>query len=160
LLRYFEGLYRSYKSKRKSTEYWANLEDGIMMFRNGRPSFVKAMNGFSESETWGRWTVRRKSLIEFKHRLPSKFELVIRGYAFGENEGKPLLINIGKQSYSLTMHGSPCKEYKIHIENYDHSDSIEICSSNVSSPYELYNKQSTDKRKLGIAVTAILILKK
>lgn len=141
----------------KDVEYWAELEDGITMFRQGRPSFIKTMSGFGEVESWGRWTTQKKSIIKFKHTLPLNFELILRGYAFGKNVGKPIKLKVGKKKYRFSMDGLPCKEYKIIVNNADHSNVLEISSAFADSPYHLFNKQSHDKRRLGIAISEIII---
>lgn len=152
-------LYKHYNSNKHKNVYWSNLEDGIMMFRQGMPSFVKSMTGFSEAESWGRWTIKKRSYIIFNKSLPIKFELTISGYAFGENIGKAVVIIVGRQKYSCIMQGFPCKEYKILIENHDNSNLLELRTFAVKSPYDLYDKQSNDKRTLGVAISQINIRK-
>ena len=160
LLRKIYQLYKKYFQKKENIEYTANIEDGIMMYRNGNPSYVKDMRGFSVAEPWGRWTIKRKSIIKFKSNLPEKFELIIRGYAYGKNEGSPINIKIGKKFYSFIIQGYPSKEYKVLVDNKYRSNILEIQSPYVMSPYELYNKQSNDRRTLGIAISEIVISEK
>lgn len=149
--------YKDYiKRKRVSEyEYWANLEDGIMLFRSGRPSFVKTMSGFDSAEGWGRWTTKRKTKIELKSALPRKFELAIKGYAFGPNEGEAAVVKVGRKKYTFTMNGSSSITYTLVVDNLGDSNVIEIRSRFVVSPYKFFNNQSNDKRTLGLAIEQI-----
>lgn len=139
--------------------YWDTIEDGFKLFREGIPSFIEEVQGFSNSEGWGRWTIDKKVIIKFKDTLPSKFNLNIIGYAFGKNVDEKIIIRTGKDIQTILMGAEPAKVYSVMMKNEEGSKSIEIIVPYPNSPNELFGDSCNDKRKLGLAISQIDIKK-
>jgi phosphoglycerol transferase len=92
----------------------------------------------------------------FKDNLPATFDLVVSANAFGNNEGKPILLKAGQVTQEWTIKNTA--EPGTSAINFDQVDGnkLEFTPSAPTSPASL-NKDTPDGRKLGIGFVSLKI---
>jgi hypothetical protein len=137
--------------------YAAKFGDRIEFNREGLPSFIRAIIGFSVVENWGRWTDANKAEaaeIHFQSDLPENFDLAIEYWSFGPNAGQPVLVRCG--SCIATFMASANQEtVRVRIRPLAPARCITIRPYSPTSPLE--QGLGGDDRRLGLALIAIKI---
>jgi phosphoglycerol transferase len=136
------------------TAYRATLQDGIDFSKSGYPEFVAKAEGISHTEAFGRWTDGPRTVITFKEPLPRKFDLTIKGAAYGPNINQPVKVTIGSVTQDLSFNSDLNVEpqSKRLTFNLDQpADRIELLIPQPSQP------PNGDVRKLGIALVELKI---
>lgn len=122
------------------------------------PSFISEVKGLSENEAWGRWSDADLGVVQFvfKNKLPQEFYLEIKAVPYGPNDGKSVLVLVGKTREQFGIDSdNPNALYKIKFTNVD-SNTIEIQAPKPTSPYSL--GKGMDKRRLGIGLISVKIV--
>lgn len=124
----------------------------------GAPESVKAFNGISRQEAWGRWSNANLApdvTIEYQQPLPPHFALKITAKAFGTNIDKPIVVSVGDEQQHIML-GSELSDVTLQFDNPEGSNRLTI-----SPPTpELSNEGNIlghDPRKLGIGIQSIRI---
>ncbi len=138
-------------TNRLGKSYVSKFEDGIDFTREGTPIFISDIQGLSERENWGCWSIGKKVRLVFKNQLPQKFKLTLKGNAFKSNIGKKLEIQIGKKTFFMNIE-TPNIEQSIDINLVDNK-AMDI---NFLIP-EPQNASPQDHRKIGIGFTFLKI---
>lgn len=134
--------------------YRASLEEGISFAKPGYPDFVARTEGISQTEPFGRWTDGPKAVIVFKDPLPKKFELVVKGAAYGPNIDQPVKVAVGGVTQEIVFNSDMNKDAQTrHLSiNLDQpADRIEFLIPQPTQP------ANGDVRKLGIALVELKI---
>jgi phosphoglycerol transferase len=121
------------------------------------PYFIADEYGLAGRERWGRWTVGPKLRLRFRSSLPAALTLELCGYAFKSNDRKPITIRVGRSEARIAMTCRP-SVYRVDINNVDRADTIVFSIPNPRAPSELYPGKSSDQRKLGIALTRLVVI--
>ena len=119
-------------------------------------SGLKRLVNFSVPESGGRWTDGTPATVVFSKNLPDEFILEINIRETFGDAGKNINLQIGSIARVLipSKNGDP---EKIKINNCDCQNQISIMINSLVSPFEL--GISDDKRKLGIFIKSIAILR-
>ena len=135
--------------------YQATLSDGITFNRDGYPSFVSAVKGIAEKETFGRWTDGSSAVIEFTQALPKNFTLKIKAGVFAPWRDMPIRIIVGNSQLETRFNKEEPTEVAIPVTTDGNAKSVTIEFPNAKSPKEL--GVSPDTRKLGLALVRLQI---
>jgi phosphoglycerol transferase len=140
--------------------YEATPASGIQFGKPGYPTFLKEVQGMAGVEPWGRWTdatTAPTAKFVFVNALPKRFTLEIEGYGLGPNAYEPVKVRAGSVERSFTF-GNPAKaSYRIAFDGVD-SDTIEIVPPAPILPREVTPANTSDTRKLGIALKSLKVL--
>lgn len=124
--------------------------------KNPFPPEVASASGFSDPETWGRWTDGDKAVLTFNNPLPENFELVMVVHAaFGPSANRPLKVKAGNSEQSFTV-STPDQTISIPFRLEGEAKSLEIKLPNANSPKSV--GISEDTRKLGIGISKLSIV--
>jgi phosphoglycerol transferase len=134
--------------------YESTLAEGIIFSKQGYPGFLNKVTGVSGYEPWGRWTDGKEAKLQFKTKLPAKFELELTAGAFGPNLNAPLTIKIGKVSKSITLTDINPKTYKVSFEGVT-SDTLTLMPAKPTSPKSVGANE--DLRMLGVSLVRLKI---
>jgi phosphoglycerol transferase len=121
------------------------------------PDAVAEISGFSDRESWGRWSdanIAPTAKIRFKHPLPQQFSITLTGQSIPSNETS--VIKIGKfeeQFYLQKLSDIATIDVKLDRPE----DTIEIIPPDPASPKKLGLNE--DPRKLGVGIATLLIEK-
>ncbi len=139
--------------------YHASISDGIDFSRDGFPTFIDKVFGFSVRETWGRWTnqYRGEVKIIYKFPLPKKFTLKIDAIAFNVNGNLPTIIRVGDQSIEVLISSDKFSIYSVDFFNVSNSNTIEIIPPNPISPAQI-DTNNKDGRLLGIGLRSMRVV--
>jgi hypothetical protein len=126
----------------------------LMLSEENIPGEV-SLRGFSEAESWGRWTIVEKASIQFDATLPLSFRLdacVIQ--VFGNNGKTPTLVRVGKEERSVLVYApNTCISLEFKTDGKTHI--IEIIPPEPQSPRQL--GLSDDERFLGLGFSHLEI---
>jgi hypothetical protein len=137
-----------------ATTYRASLEEGIAFAKPGFPEFVARTEGISQTEAFGRWTDGSRAIIAFKDPLPRKFDLVIKGAAYGPNVDQPVKVTIGPVTQEIVFNSDMSKDAqtkRLSVSLDQQADQIEFLIPQPTQP------ANGDVRKLGIALIELKI---
>lgn len=112
------------------------------------PGFILKTRGLSSTEGWGRWSLGKTTVLEFKTSLPEEFTVKLEAAAFGPNVGKDILVHVGNITKSFVL-DSEAEEIVLSFHTDGHRRKILFDIPSPASPKEL--AWSEDQRKLGIA---------
>ena len=119
------------------------------------PASVAEISGFSDRESWGRWSdanIAPTAKIRFKQLLPKQFALTLTGQSMPNNE--TAIIKIGKfeeQIYLRKLSEISTIDVKLDAP----ADTIEIIPNDPVEPKKL--GMNEDTRKLGVGLATMLI---
>ena len=120
------------------------------------PADVASVSGIGDHESWGRWTVGDRAVLQFKKALPSTFQLKLQVTgAFGPNAGIPIAVRAGSIKKEFTISG-PSEAILLDFEGVANVDRIEFVIPKPTSPKELGTGQE-DPRKLGIGLVSLAV---
>jgi phosphoglycerol transferase len=136
----------------------ATMAEGIDFSASSRvPLLVSSIDGLSVPESWGRWSdglISRTIQIDFAAPLPSRFNLIVSGLAFGPNIGKALEVTVGSVKHQVVL----ADNFEISIP-FDLGDQkisrIELSPPAPTSPKSL--GMNDDPRELGIGLRYLKI---
>ena len=134
--------------------YRASLEEGITFAKPGYPDFVASTEGISHAEQFGRWTDGPKAVIAFKDPLPKKFELVIKGAAYGPNIDQPVKVSAGPVSQEIVFESDLNKDAQTRRMIFSLEQPVDRIEFQIPKPTQPANG---DVRKLGIALIELKI---
>jgi hypothetical protein len=123
--------------------FGSSLADGID-FSAAAPAFLDLVEGLSENEGWGRWSVGSRIRFELKHVLEGRFRLLLRAVCFGPNIDSGVTVKVGDQYRHVKLPGTLAGN-EVSIEfDLDHSSNV--------IEFEVPHPTATegDNRKLGI----------
>jgi phosphoglycerol transferase len=119
---------------------------------------VASVSGIGGYESWGRWTVEARAVVQFKKALPSTFQLKLQTTgAFGPNAGIPILVRVGSIQKEFTITGTN-ELILLDFEGVANADRIEFVIPKPTSPKEL--AMSEDPRMLGLGLVSLAIAPK
>ncbi|KTT17861.1 acyltransferase [Pseudomonas fulva] len=135
--------------------YPASLEQGIDLGKTGIPDFLTKVSGFSQAESWGRWTDAHLGPVSltFEQPLPRDFVLQISALAYGPNAGAPVTVSAGGVKRQVVF-GADQSTREITFEGVQ-GNSIEILPPSPISPSAL--GASSDERLLGLGISRIRV---
>jgi phosphoglycerol transferase len=130
------------------------LAEGIVFSKAALPDFVARTDGIAQAEAFGRWTDGAKAVIEFKQPLPTKFDLIVEGAAYGPNVAQPIVVSIGSAAQDLVFaaemgKGTETKRLAFTLDQP--ANRIELKIPRPTRP------QNGDLRELGIALITLKI---
>lgn len=135
--------------------YPAQLEQGVPMSKGGIPDFLTKVSGFSQVESWGRWTDAQlgPASLTFAKPLPDAFVLQIEGLAYGPNAGVPTTVVAGGVSRQIVF-GSTQGTHEIAFNGVQ-GNTIEFIPISPTSPSA--QGVSGDQRLLGLGISNIKV---
>lgn len=146
-----------------------NMTDGVpplyaLSFRSGEtPPFLSELTGAGAPEPWGRWAEQSAGpfvRLRFKTPLPKRFAVEIEARAIGPSLGRKAKIRIGDVTKEFALSDiSEKKTYRLVFDTDGKSDTLDIISPAFSSPHEL-DERASDNRKLGLGLFSIKIARK
>ncbi len=146
--------------KNNGVRYNASIGDAIVFNKEGRPSFLKNIEGVSYPDKVGRWTdaqLHPSALLTFEDPLPKKFKLEIVCGAFGENVGNIVKVRVGESEREFTPKHKDPKKFLLTFENVNSSNTIEIVPP---KPFVLKEKlEGRDEREVGLHLVSLKIIK-
>ncbi|QJT79008.1 phosphatidylglycerol--membrane-oligosaccharide glycerophosphotransferase [Kosakonia sp. MUSA4] len=125
----------------------------------GAPEEVKAFNGISRPESWGRWSnaqLGKEVSIEYNQPLPEHFELVITAKAYGPNANRPIPVRVGDEEQTLTLDNT-LSTTTLRFNNPSRSSTLVIVPPDPQSTNE-GNILGHSPRQLGIGLAEIKVL--
>lgn len=137
--------------------YQATLAEGIVLGKEGYPTFVADVYGMSKAEGWGRWTDGDVAVFKFGQPLPKRFTMVLSGGASGGNIGKPIKLRVGPVERKVVFKGGPFENQSTQTADFTNemgSDTLTILIPSAVVP------DGPDGRRLGLALTTLRILEK
>lgn len=136
--------------------YEAKLSDGIQFQRDGYPTFLLRMAGFSGTEDFGRWTDGEEAVLEFVQPLPKKFTLKFRAGLLTDLVNKPIDIIIGTTHLTAVFNQEKASDISLPVTTNGHAKSIVFKFHDIKSPKEM--GLSADPRHLGLAMVNLQII--
>lgn len=133
------------------------LSEGVDFTQQGLPMFLEDVQGLSVQEDWGRWSdanVAPAVELNFVRSLPARFTLHIRMTGYGPNVGQPSVIEIGRQTQTVTP-GAEMREFNLRFDNIDAAHRIRIRPRLPISPQQ--RGVGTDARLLGVGIQKLWI---
>ena len=119
------------------------------------PAEIRSLSGFSEAESWGRWTDGGKASIEFSHLLPLHFRLNAHvAHVFNNNSKTAVLVRVGAEERSILV-SAPNTMISLEFQTNIQSKVIEIIPPQPQSPKQL--GLSDDPRMLGLGFSRVEI---
>lgn len=140
--------------------YKAELDDQILLHREGRPSCLSSMKGLSYHEDWGRWTDGDCVELVFWHPLPKSFEFEFVTRPAPTMVGKNVTIGVGSFSKVITFENANLGTYRVPVKHHNGANTIIMQIANPVSPAEAAGDPDGDQRRLGIALTSFRIVPK
>jgi phosphoglycerol transferase len=139
--------------------YHVSLAEGIDFSRDGYPTFIDKVFGFSARESWGRWTNQYRGEVQiiYKHPLPKNFTLSIDAIAFDINGNWPTIIKVGDQSKEVLISSEKFSIYTVDFLNVSNSNTIEMIPSHPISPAQI-DIANKDGRLLGIGLRSMRVV--
>jgi phosphoglycerol transferase len=134
--------------------YQASLNEGISFAKPGYPEFVARAEGISQTEPFGRWTDGPKATIVFKEPLPKKFELVVKGAAYGPNIDQPVRITVVGVMQEIVFNSNLSKDPQTRRFSFSLEQLADRIEFEIPQPTQPANG---DVRKLGIALVELKI---
>ncbi len=113
---------------------------------------IASAEGLSHAETIGRWSDSKRVMLHLNTVLPRRVNVVIRGWAFGDNAEKPFTLRIGDSSSQFRM-GGRLEEVGLALDTDGRQRDIVIEVPHPVSP-QAYGP-SQDPRELGILIQEI-----
>jgi phosphoglycerol transferase len=116
---------------------------------------VAAVQGLSDPEGWGRWSVGPRVVIHLTQPLPRDATVVLTGSAFGPNATQPFLLRAGGDSAPFRLGPAP-QQTTVHLATDGQAHELVIEVPQPVSPRAL--GLSNDERPLGIGLARIDLL--
>lgn len=113
---------------------------------------IAGAEGLSHAETIGRWSDAKRVVLHLNTVLPRRVNVVLRGWAFGDNAEKPFTLRIGGSSSEFRM-GGKLEEVGLALDTDGRQRDIVIEVPHPVSP-QAYGP-SQDPRELGILLQEI-----
>jgi hypothetical protein len=113
---------------------------------------IASAEGLSHSETIGRWSDAKRVVLHLNIVLPRRVNILIRGWAFGDNAKRPFTLRIGDSSSQFRL-GGGLEEVGLSLDTDGKQRDIVIEVPHPVSPQSYGN--STDSRELGILLQEI-----
>lgn len=113
---------------------------------------IASAEGLSHAETIGRWSDSKRVVLHLNTVLPRRVNVVIRGWAFGDNAEKPFTMRIGDSSGEFRL-GGRLEEVGLALDTDGKQRDIVIDVPHPVSP-QAYGP-SQDSRELGILLQEI-----
>lgn len=134
------------------------LKDGIQFYDQKLPAYLESVKGLAAPESFGRWSVAKLVILDFKGSLPGEFDLDMVLGGFGPNIGADLQVIVGAESKQIKIKGDilHMQTYTLHFSNPQKASSIALIIPLPSSPQAL-GKAANDPRMLGIALQSLLV---
>lgn len=129
--------------------YEATLAEGIQFAKPGLPIFVRAIEGMSHQESWGRWSDGPLVKVTFAAPLPKRMNLEVTGSAFGPNLNVPVKFSIGGVTQTMQFPrpiGQAPVTTTMAFDLGSDADTLEIAIPKPEKP------GGPDTRELGIAL--------
>jgi hypothetical protein len=122
------------------------------------PSYVSSVRGLAAAESFGRWSVAKLVLFDFKGPLPDEFEIEMMFGGYGPNIGANLEVIVGAEVKRIKIKSDlmHMQAYTLRFSNPERASSIALVVPYPSSPQAL-GKAANDPRMLGIALQSIII---
>jgi len=158
--------YRAYYIHQSTVEwrpkhYIATFEDGIDFSRDGWPTFVKSAYGFSQSESWGRWTDGRllpAAKIILAEAITGSVCLEFETIASVTQIGKAVIVRMGGEKNSFLPSTGTSETHKVEFLLGQPATALEVEPSAPGTPKE-WDSSSTDPRKIGLGFVRLRIAK-
>ena len=114
------------------------------------------LEGFSDAESWGRWTDGEVARVHFPDPLQRRVSVLLWAMAFGPNVGQPVRFSISgsERTAELAAHMAPVRLDFVDVP--PGSSSLEILIPAPTSPQQL--GLSADRRRLGVGLAALAVL--
>jgi phosphoglycerol transferase len=133
-------------------------EDRILDFkRPSWPGVVIRARGLARPEAWGSWSTGKEILLEFSDKLPTNFNLLLDGHAFGPNANEIFNISVGAQEHDFRMQSTTSQKISFNFKTNGNEEIVRIRIPNPVSPKSL--GLGEDARELGLALSEIRIVK-
>lgn len=108
---------------------------------------VRAVQGLSVIEHWGRWSVGKQVAIDFNAPLPKKLGLLLKGQSYGANANADYVLRVGGQEARFRI-GAAATEVFVQLDTDGRQDRLTIDIPAPASP-------RGDMRALGLGLIAI-----
>ncbi len=112
------------------------------------------LKGFSEGESWGRWSIAKQASVTFFRTLPETFIVRITARGFGQSTKTPTQFTCGSTRFNVQF------DSELQSQTFqcacDKCTGLEWEVSAVNSPYEM--GASDDARSLGVGISSIEFL--
>ncbi len=115
---------------------------------------LASVKGFSDAESFGRWSVGPEVEVVFASDLPASFDLILNAHAFGPNKDLPFVMQVAGQEYTFKV-GELSTSVHFQIHGVPGDRALRIRIPKPVSPLEV--GVNADTRKLGIALEKITI---
>jgi phosphoglycerol transferase len=106
-------------------------------------------SGLALAESWGRWSIDERVILQFDFPLPAKLRITFVANAFGPNVSEPFVVRIGQQEKIFRLDASP-QTVAFEFETNGYERVVEIVVPRPTSPSEI--GLSADSRRLGIGL--------
>ena len=127
----------------------SELKEPIIFSSDHLPTYLMDMVGFSQRESYGRWTDKKIAKILFSGFLPNSFVLSIEASAFGDNARLPAQISACNVKHELSINagvGNPAK-FSLKFSGVETCNMISIEVPKPTSPKSINSGE--DIRPLG-----------
>jgi hypothetical protein len=123
----------------------SSLIDGINFSAPEWPAFIDVVEGLSDAESWGRWSLGKHVRFELNHTLEGRVRLLLRGIGYGPNVGSGVPIRIGEQTRILLLPPSLAEKEELAVD-FDLEKPSNVIEFKVPHP----TQPEGDDRHIGI----------
>lgn len=117
-------------------------------------AMIERIDGVSHSESLGRWTTGKEVVLHFRKPLPLRFNLTLKGFAFGPNADAPFILHAGNEAIKFRV-STIQQEVNLRVESAMPLRTLSIEVPHPTAPKDVM--PSVDERTIGMAIKEVSI---
>ena len=141
--------------------YPGTPEQGIVFSRNGVPSWVQFIFGFSYPEGWGRWTDQNVDSVAglvFSQSFNGQVCVDFTARAVPWVVGKTLTVRMGGQTHLIQVAATDLSSYQVQFTDLPATNKLELVLPKALPRVLDVAPTNRDTRRLGLALDTLQIL--